>query len=259
MWQYVPHPAHGRLRDYLKTLTLPARNTYSVSKYIQQVTIQGGGIMPNPYDDDVFRTPGAGARPRELLFVGRLDPIKGLDVLLRAVALLHRQGETHSLTVVGDGPEMQSSRDLAHKLQIDAVVQFCGALRGEELAHTMRQHRIMIVPSRPRPSEAFGIVALEGLASGCQVIASDQGGLPEAVGDLGVLVEPERPEQIARAITELSDGIHDPDVSALRRHLQRHSAHNVVIRYEAAARLSNARRTRVPIVKRPYKSRSEEG
>ena len=62
-------------------------------------------------------------------------------------------------------------------------IKFLGFLRHEELARMLNRHRIMVIPSLDK--EGFGIVALEGLACGCKVIASDAGGLTEAVDRFG--------------------------------------------------------------------------
>ena len=74
---------------------------------------------------------------------------------------------------------------LAEELGIRNSVAFLGALQGEPLVRALNQHQLMVVPSRWQ--EPFGVVALEGIACGCIVLASDGGGLPDAVGPAGLL------------------------------------------------------------------------
>ena len=75
-------------------------------------------------------------------------------------------------------------QELAKRLGLDDQVQFRGAQSGAELAATLNQHQILVVPSKY--DEPFGVVALEGIACGCAVIGSSGGGLPEAIGPCGI-------------------------------------------------------------------------
>ena len=129
-----------------------------------------------------------------LLFVGRLVSVKGVDVALKALSELD---PTYTLTICGDGDERGALEALAGRLGIADRVTFRGWVSHDELSDIARQSSIQLVPSR---YEAFGIVALEAIATGCPVVASDTGGLPEAVGRCGVLVAPDDPEALAGGI-----------------------------------------------------------
>jgi glycosyltransferase involved in cell wall biosynthesis len=116
--------------------------------------------------------------------LGRLVSDKGCDLGLQALALLRNEGLSPSMTIIGDGPERPSLETLVSELDLSSQVSFRGSLvdgRREEAS----RHKIMIVPSRW--SEPFGLVALEGIAAGCAIVASSQGGLPDAVGPCGLL------------------------------------------------------------------------
>ncbi len=140
-------------------------------------------VVANPYDDTVFKQLPDIARDKDLLFVGRLVSDKGACVLLAAVGALAREGIRPSVTIVGSGPEDAALRQQADDLDIKDQTSFAGPLRGGALAVEMNRHRFLVVPSLwPEP---FGIVALEGLACGCHVIGSEQGGLRDAMGDNG--------------------------------------------------------------------------
>lgn len=159
-----------------------ARRLY-ISQAIAKDAGMPGEVIGNPYDDSIFRFPEVEDRQGELIFVGRLVTDKGVDLLLEAVALLRARGLFPTLTIVGGGPEEATLREQAVNLGIGAQVRFAGTRTGYELAELLQRNRVLVVPSRW--SEPFGIVALEGIACGCRVVASDQGGLPEAVGRCG--------------------------------------------------------------------------
>lgn len=142
-------------------------------------------IIPNPYDARAFANAAAvSARDLDLIFLGRLVTEKGLDLLLEAVALLRQRELFPQITVVGPGPERSAMEKLAVELQLESQVTFAGPKRGPELVNLLRQHKILVVPSRY--DEPFGVVALEGIAAGCVVVGSAGGGLPEAIGPCGL-------------------------------------------------------------------------
>lgn len=180
-------------------------------------------VIPNPYDDALFRLRPEIPRDHDLLFVGRLVSDKGADLLLQALARLPGR----RLTIVGDGPEAAALPWRAEEWKVARRVTFTGPKRGEELARLMNAHQILVVPSRW--AEPFGIVALEGAASGCTVIASDGGGLPEAVGPCGRVFRSGDAEALAHAI----EAVTVPDPAAVMAHLTRHRAGVVVAAYEA--------------------------
>jgi D-inositol-3-phosphate glycosyltransferase len=149
-----------------------------------------------------------------VLFVGRMDPIKGLEVLLRAFALLkHRSPAT--LVVVGGSagePELVRSHGLAATLGLLDRVQFRGPVPQEELPFYYTAATLLVVPSY---YESFGLAAVEALACGTPVVGSMVGGLPTIVheGANGFLVRSRQPAEYAERIESI---LGDP---ALRTHL----------------------------------------
>jgi len=141
-------------------------------------------VIPNPYQDDVFRLLPELKRTKDLIFVGRLVSDKGVDLLIRALVLLRQRGLEPMLTVVGDGPEREALQELVNREDLEKQVHFLGALPPRAIARALNEHRIVVVPSRW--AEPFGLVALEGIACGCVVIGSEQGGLAEAIGPCGL-------------------------------------------------------------------------
>ncbi len=157
----------------------------AISQFIAACMDAPSIVIPNPYDVRVFaKKSPAIERTGELLFVGRLVSEKGLDLLLEALSHLRKRELRPSLTIVGLGPELGAMQKRAGDLGLRDQVTFAGPESGEQLAHTFHSHRILVVPSRY--DEPFGVVALEGIASGCAVVGSQGGGLPEAIGPCGL-------------------------------------------------------------------------
>ena len=141
--------------------------------------------------------PGA---PR-LAVVGRLIPIKGHDVLLRALALLRDRLPEVTLELAGDGPLEPDLRASVTRLGLEDVVSFLG--RVAPAAPVFERAEVVVVPSF---GEGFGMVALEAMERGRPVVASDVGGLREIVEDgrTGLLVPSGDAEALAAAIAELA-------------------------------------------------------
>jgi glycosyltransferase involved in cell wall biosynthesis len=140
-------------------------------------------VLPNPYDAALFR-PDTNRRTCDVVFVGRLIREKGAHILIEALGILHRAGRAVNAAIIGGGPERAHLEELARERSVHARIDFAGEMTVGSLAQRLNEHRILVIPSM---DEAFGIVALEGAACGCAVIASDAGGLPEAVGPCGCL------------------------------------------------------------------------
>ena len=158
-------------------------NIFVSSAIAREVKVQGT-IIPNPYDETLFRLEGVTPRDTELAFVGRLVSDKGADCLLRALASLRKKGITPRLSVIGEGPERPRLEEMCSELNLRDQVAFLGYKSQSEVSALLRRHRIVVVPSLW--AEPFGMVALEAIASGCITIGSDQGGLPEAIGPCGL-------------------------------------------------------------------------
>ena len=156
-----------------------------------------------------------GLSPRQLvlLFVGRVQPLKAPDVLVRAAAaLLRRRPELRSRLVVAvvGGPSGSGLREpeslvrLAREVGVADVVRFEPPAAGERLVQWYRAADVVAVPSY---TESFGLVALEAQACGTPVVAAAVGGLRDAVadGESGLLVEGHDPDVWAARLQELVD------------------------------------------------------
>jgi len=141
--------------------------------------------------------------PPLVAFAGRLVPVKGADVLLRAFAkVLGRQPEAR-LLLAGDGPERGRLQRLAASLGIEASLEMTGHLSREALDERFTKAWVQVVPSTWE--EPFANAALEAMMRGTAVVASSTGGLPEIVADgrSGILVPHGDVDALARAIGRL--------------------------------------------------------
>ncbi len=134
-------------------------------------------------------------------FVGRLIPHKGVDVLLRALALDDRL----DADVYGAGPESGALAGLADELGVAGRVTFHGYVDEAVLPEVFPTFDVLAVPSVPEAGwlEQFGRVVVEGQASGVPTVASDSGALPDVVGDGGLLVPPNDPAALCAALVRV--------------------------------------------------------
>ncbi|QJW35983.1 glycosyltransferase family 4 protein [Cellulosimicrobium protaetiae] len=165
--------------------------------------------VPNGVDVEAFDGPRP---PREgvtrVAFVGRVIRDKGVHVLLDAVRRLDRPDL--QVTVVGrpgfaaDAPLTAYEQELRRAAAgTRTTVEFASFVPRPALPAILRSTDVLVVPSAwPEP---FGLTALEGMAAGAAVVASDVGGLPEAVGDGGLLVPPGDVAALAEALEALAD------------------------------------------------------
>ena len=142
----------------------------------------------------------------DFLFVGELRHLKGVDVLLDALATLVRQRPVTAV-IVGAGPDAAAFRKQADRLALTAAVRFAGAMPARE---AFRLGRALVMPSR---AESLPYVALEAAGAGMPLVASAVGGVPEIVdGTDTELVPPGDAGQLARAMeTVLDSRLHAAD------------------------------------------------
>lgn len=216
----------GEIRwiDRLKKRMLHrADRVVAISESVREITFPAAIVIPNSYDDAIFKIREGIAQDRDFIFVGRLVSDKGVDLLLRAFSGLPRD-RRHTLTVAGTGPEEARLRRMAESLGVHEQVNFTGPVCGEALARLFNAHRIAVVPSTWE--EPFGIVALEAAACGCVVVGSDGGGLPEAVGPAGCLFRRGDTEHLKNRLLKVirDDSLQERFRAGARSHLEKHQA-----------------------------------
>jgi len=153
--------------------------------------------IPNGVDVQHFTLSPGHATAGLITFVGRLDYMKGVHVLLEAFAMLIKQGLTAFLQIIGDGPDREKLLRMTEILRITESVRFCGV--SEDVAGRLQASAVFVLPSL---SEGLSNVVLEAMACGLPVVATRVGGTEELIenGISGILVEPGRPEQLCEAL-----------------------------------------------------------
>lgn len=186
-----------------------ARQVICISQRARGEVLAGEGACFNTlvvYNgvDPVFFSPDHDNRERGpvILSIGNLIPIKGHDLLLRALARLRPTYPQLSCEIIGDGPERSRLVDLAAELKLSDCVRFLGRKNRLAVAESLRQCAIFALPSR---YEGLGCVYLEAMAAEKPSIACRGQGIEEIIrpGVNGFLVAPNNVEELASTISEL--------------------------------------------------------
>jgi glycosyltransferase involved in cell wall biosynthesis len=150
------------------------------------------------------------ASATDLVFIGELRTLKGVDVLIRAAGLLAREGRGVNVTIVGAGPDRAAFESAVASEGLGGSVHFCGSMPARK---AFGLGRLLVVPSR---AESLPYIVLEGAAAGVPLIATNVGGMAEILGpDAGALVAPGDPAALAQAITAaLAGGPRQRDATA---------------------------------------------
>jgi glycosyltransferase involved in cell wall biosynthesis len=138
-------------------------------------------VVPNPVDVDRFHPPAAPPGPPvRLATVTRFAPVKGVDLLLEAVAVLAAEGRDIVVEVVGDGPERRGIEARRDALGLGRRVRLHGRLDAARVAEVLRDAHAFVLPSR---WENLPVALLEAQACGLPAVAPDVGGVPEVLTD----------------------------------------------------------------------------
>jgi len=150
-----------------------------------QVVVSHPGIDRSRVEVDVTRP-----RKRRVIFLGRLEVYKKVDVMLRAMALLGDRVADAEIHVVGRGPAREMLERLADELGLAARTRFTGFVSTEERDRLLAESRVCVCPSE---KEGWGLTVIEANAAGTPVVATDADGLRDSVrdGETGYLVPDE--------------------------------------------------------------------
>ena len=171
-------------------------------------------MIENGVDLEVFQPPSSPpaaaseTEPLQVLFVGRLIPVKGVSLLLRAVARVRREFDAR-LTIVGDGPCRGDVEDEIARLELGSAVTLTGNLPLPEVAGRMRAAHLFCLPSI---RESGGAVLLEAMACGVPAVGVNYGGPAEILSDeVGRLLPAEGQEALIQGLTDvMRDAFRDP-------------------------------------------------
>ncbi|HUI01137.1 MAG TPA: glycosyltransferase family 4 protein [Nitrososphaerales archaeon] len=186
------------LRQCDTTIAVSRHTASTVERYMGidplRMRVVMNGIDTSPFekgDGDVFREAFPRTKERSVLYVGRLNQSKGVQVLLDAFAMMLKTGPASSLVLVGTGEArfVGSLRDRAASLGISEDVVFAGRISDSLLPHAFAASSMSVLPSY---MEGFGLSVLESMASSRPAVATKVGGVPEVLvdGETGLLVRP---------------------------------------------------------------------
>ena len=186
---------------------------YAKAVFEQKIGAPSGfsAVVHNGVRPEEFAPVAPSPDPADILFVGELRKLKGVDVLIEALALLKNRGKALRAVIVGSGPDRDAFVALAKSRGLESAIEFAGAMPART---AFAKGRMLVVPSR---AESLPYIVLEALAAGMPVIATRVGGIPEIFGpDANALIAPGSAEMLADAIQSRLGGEKDDVVSRLR-------------------------------------------
>jgi glycosyltransferase involved in cell wall biosynthesis len=197
-YRYLQRPIYQIGFHHLARVIAPSR-------YIQNATAAdfAGRPMVQIYNGIVLPPASPAVTEPRLLFVGRLERVKGVDVLLNALAAAKGHVPGLKLRIVGDGPQRAELEALTHELSLDDAVTFAGWIKSADIPAEYAAAGALVIPSVW--PENLPTVCIEAMGSGLPVIGSDTGGIPELIQDgiTGQIVPVGNPAALAAAITKL--------------------------------------------------------
>jgi glycosyltransferase involved in cell wall biosynthesis len=222
------HPSRGRGLGAAQRFGYAAAHRIVTNSSAGAARLQSEGIpseriaiVRNGLDLAAFGLRSSPPRQRRIVSVGRLRPEKAHEVLLAAMALLRPSWPSVRLRLVGDGPREAALRQLAGERGLLDCVEFLG--HRDDVPAILRDADVFVLPSR---TEASPNAVLEAMAAGLPVVASNVGGIPEAItpGVTGMLVPPDDANALAGAIGHLFDNPSQAERLGLagRRHVEEH-------------------------------------
>jgi teichuronic acid biosynthesis glycosyltransferase TuaC len=185
-----------------------AKRVVCISERVRERVIEGSGggcrtsVVYNGVNEQLFSPREDPAENFTVLSVGNLIPIKGHDVLLRAIGSLAGEFPRLRLEIIGGGAEQTRLESLAHELGIHDRVSFQGRRNRREVADAMQRCAIFALPSR---FEGLGCVYLEAMSAAKPVIGCRGQGIAEIIrhGSNGFLVGPDNEKELALALAML--------------------------------------------------------
>ena len=215
----------GTLASYMaKAVTV--QNQYAFDLVKSFVPKKRLAIIPHGIDTDLFHKMKPDAKytkkynpdgDKVILFVGRLIPAKGVDVLLDALAVILKKHQDVKLVIAGDGPLHQELEAYAKKAGVKSKVLFAGAVQQEDLPHLYALSSVFVLPSTyhfadgreiPNVSENFGLVIAEAMMCEVPVVASRVGGIPMWIDD-GITARLADERNIHELASDIEDALYD--------------------------------------------------
>ncbi len=241
-WVFTFHNTYGEgkglnrvpsvLNDALFCRMIRQRRVICITEFIRGDLLKRGfdPALLDVIPPGIVLPSGEGTEGDYVLFIGRLVGTKGLPYLIKAMPQVDGR-----LIIVGDGPERKRLESLVRSTGVAERVTFTGRVSEERKIELLSNARVFVMPSL---FESYGLAAAEAMSWGKPVVASRVGGLPEAVGDGGILTPPKDSGAIAAALNRLlgDDQLRHETAKRARQHIQRFAWENIVRDVESAYR-----------------------
>lgn len=175
---------------------------------IQKIQVIPMGVNPQQfYNNSNDQMKKKYQNNRIILSVGRLIDLKGTVYLVESLPYILKHYPNTILIIIGSGPEEERLQERVESLSLKEHVTFLGTLNHEDLIAYFHSADVFVLPSinKNGKTEALGVVLLEAMASGCPVIGSKVGGIPDIIidGETGFLVPEQRPDILAEKIIQI--------------------------------------------------------
>lgn len=174
-------------------------------------------VMPNPVDTDFFTLSPRLKKPFSFFFLGGLDHLKNVHLLLEAFALVAQKIPEACLEIGGEGPLRQELIELIERRGLKERVQFLGRLSRGEVLKAYHRADAFVLSSR---QETFGVVLIEALATGIPVIATNCGGPRDIINSKTGLIADHTPESLSEAMLYVLENRDHYRPEALRKYAE---------------------------------------
>lgn len=208
-----------------------AHQVLVVSEVLKNECAPNAKVIENPYRANIFKIHNEIPRNKDFVFLGRLVSDKGVDLAIRAIHELKNKNQNFNLTIIGKGAQEKYLKDLALNLGVVDFIDFKGQIVGKELAKLLNQHKFILIPSKWE--EPFGMVAIEAMACGCIPIVSQSGGLPEAVGNAGLIFKKNNLSDLVEKIERITtdESMQQNLINNRNLHLEKYHSDKVAKKY----------------------------
>ena len=227
-------PLFGLAYDYCEKLILVSDSLRKGIGALVPSAMERSLVIPNMIREDLFLLPPQVRKtePFVFLWAGRLEHVKGVDLLLEAVKTLSEQTDKRFMVrLAGKGSLREELEQQATVLGVSDRISFLGRLSRKEILKEMQEANCFILPTR---YEAFGVVLIEAMATGLPLIATRSGG-PDSIvtRENGLLIEPENVNELAAAMQEIMANINDYSAEVIRTQcLKRYGDRSVMEQYK---------------------------
>lgn len=214
---FFTHQVHGRPSQWCQRVSRmvyrSARRVVCISEKVRDAVVKGALSPPyttviyNGVDPQLFLPSQGGSSQMTILSVGNLIPVKGHELLLRAIAAIHQRWPDLCWEIIGEGPECSHLRRIARELNLDHNLRFLGRQTRRQVAEAMQRCTLFALPSR---YEGLGCVYLEAMCAQGPVIACYGQGIEEIIehGVNGWLVDPGDLRGLTEALSVLLENTH---------------------------------------------------